>query len=266
VTDVPLAAIGVDAGSTTCKVVAVTADRALAAWRLERGLPRIEDQAAALVDDLLLGHPPTAADVPVVATGYGRRLVRRAERHVTEITCHARGVFEMTGHGGTLLDVGGQDSKVIQIGPDGRVLDFAMNDKCAAGTGRFLEHTAARLDVPLDDLGPRSCAAPGEQAISSTCTVFAESEIISLIAHGAPVDDILKGLHRSLVSRLVAMVRTLGAKPPLMLSGGVARNPAVRTMLEQDLGLPVEVPPHPQLMGAYGAALLALGGQGLDGR
>ena len=265
-TDVPLAAIGVDAGSTTCKVVAVTADRALVAWRLERGLPRIEDQTAALVDEILREEPAAGTDVSVVATGYGRRLVRRAERHVTEITCHARGVFEMTGHGGTLLDVGGQDSKVIQIGPDGRVLDFAMNDKCAAGTGRFLEHTAARLDVPLDDLGPRSCAAPGEQAISSTCTVFAESEIISLIAHGAPVDDILKGLHRSLVSRLVAMVRTLGVRPPLMLSGGVARNPAVRAMLEQDLRLPVEVPPHPQLMGAYGAALLALAGQAGTGR
>lgn len=195
-----------------------------------------------------------------MATGYGRRLVRQATRHVTEITCHARGVFAATGHGGTLLDVGGQDSKVIQVGADGRVLDFAMNDKCAAGTGRFLEHTAARLDVALDDLGPRACAAPAEQPISSTCTVFAESEIISLIAHGVPVDDILKGLHRSLVSRLVAMVRTLGVRPPLLLSGGVARNSAVRAMLEHDLGLPVVVPPQPQLMGAFGAALVALAG------
>jgi predicted CoA-substrate-specific enzyme activase len=262
----PIAAIGVDAGSTTCKVVAVTADGALAAWRLERGLPRIEDQTATLVDDLLRDHATAGSDITIVATGYGRRLVRRAQRHVTEITCHARGVFAATGHGGTLLDVGGQDSKVIQIGPDGRVIDFAMNDKCAAGTGRFLEHTAARLDVPLDDLGPRSCAAPGEQPISSTCTVFAESEIISLIAHGAPVDDILRGLHRSLVSRLVAMVRTLGVRPPLMLSGGVARNAAVRAMLEQDLEAPVEVPPRPQLMGAYGAALLALAGAVANGR
>ena len=253
-----VAAIGVDAGSTTCKVVAVAPDGAIVAWRLEPGLPRIEDQTAALVGDLLREHAGHAGDVGIVATGYGRRLVRRAARSVTEITCHARGVFQATGHGGTLLDVGGQDSKVIQIGADGRVVDFAMNDKCAAGTGRFLEHTAARLDVPLDDLGPRSCAAPGEQPISSTCTVFAESEIISLIAHGAPVDDILRGLHRSLVSRLVAMVRTLGVRPPLMLSGGVARNSAVRAMLEEDLRVAVEVPPHPQLMGAYGAALLAL--------
>jgi predicted CoA-substrate-specific enzyme activase len=258
VTDAPIAAVGVDAGSTTCKVVGVTAEGAIAAWRLERGLPRIEDQTATLVDALLDGHP-AATGVPIVATGYGRKLVRRAGRSVTEITCHARGVFRAIGHGGTLLDVGGQDSKVIQIGADGRVLDFAMNDKCAAGTGRFLEHTAARLDVPIDELGPRSSAAAREQSISSTCTVFAESEIISLIAHGAPVDSILKGLHRSLVSRLVAMVRTLGVRPPLMLSGGVAHNSAVRAMLEEDFGAAVEVPPHPQLMGAYGAALLALG-------
>jgi predicted CoA-substrate-specific enzyme activase len=259
-----IAALGVDAGSATCKVVAVTPEGAMAAWRLEPSLPRIEDQTAALVDDLLRAHTG-AASPRIVATGYGRKLVRRAERSVTEITCHARGVFQTCGHGGTLLDVGGQDSKVIQIGPDGRVLDFAMNDKCAAGTGRFLEHTAARLGVPLDELGPRSCAATNEQTISSTCTVFAESEIISLIAHGAPVDGILRGLHRSLVSRLVAMVRTLGLRPPLMLSGGVAHNSAVRAMLEEELGVKVEIPPYPQLMGAYGAALLALGGLGSAG-
>jgi predicted CoA-substrate-specific enzyme activase len=258
-------AIGVDAGSTTCKVVAVGADGSIAGWRLERSLPRIEEQTSALIDDLLHERAPAAGDVPIVATGYGRRLVPRAGRSVTEITCHARGVFQSTGQGGTLLDVGGQDSKVIQIGDDGRVLDFAMNDKCAAGTGRFLEHTAARLDVPLDDLGPRSCAAATEQAISSTCTVFAESEIISLIAHGAPLDGILRGLHRSLVSRLVAMIRTLGVRPPVMLSGGVARNTAVRAMLEQDLGVSIVVPANPQLMGAYGAALLALAGTTTNG-
>lgn len=253
-----VAAIGVDAGSTTCKVVAVASDGTIGAWRLERSLPRIEAQTAALVDHLLQTLAGAADHVPIVATGYGRKLVPRAGRSVTEITCHARGVFRSTGHGGTLLDVGGQDSKVIQIGPDGRVLDFAMNDKCAAGTGRFLEHTAARLDVALAELGPRSCAATDEQTISSTCTVFAESEIISLVAHGAEVDSILRGLHRSLVSRLVAMVRPLGVRPPLMLSGGVAQNSGVRAMLEQELGLVVEVPPHPQLMGAYGAALLGL--------
>jgi predicted CoA-substrate-specific enzyme activase len=139
------------------------------------------------------------------------------------------------------------------------VVDFAMNDKCAAGTGRFLEYTAARLQVPLDELGPRALAASGEEAISSTCTVFAESEIVSLIAHGAEVDPILRGLHRSLVSRVVALIRSVGLRPPLMLSGGVALNPAIREMLGEAAEIPVRLPEHPQLMGAYGAALLALG-------
>jgi (R)-2-hydroxyacyl-CoA dehydratese activating ATPase len=258
VKDAPLAAIGVDAGSTTCKVVAVSSDGALAAWSLERSLPRIEDQTAALVDALLRDHQAAAPRIDVVATGYGRRLVRRAQRHVTEITCHARGVFEATGHGGTLLDVGGQDSKVIQIGPDGRVTDFAMNDKCAAGTGRFLESTSRRLGVEIERLGEVTLAAGDEATLSSTCTVFAESEIVSLLAHGVAVEPILKGLHRALVQRLVAMIHQVGLTPPLMLSGGVARNAAVARLLEEETGEAVVIPPHPQLLGAYGAALVGL--------
>ena len=141
-----------------------------------------------------------------------------------------------------------------------------MNDKCAAGTGRFLEHTAARLGVAVADLGPRALAASAEEPISSTCTVFAESEIISLIGRGADVDAIIRGLHRSLVGRIVAMARTVGLTPPLILSGGVALNPAVRAMMAEAAGMPVALPPHPQLMGAYGAALLALEGLEPAGR
>jgi len=137
-------------------------------------------------------------------------------------------------------------------------VDFAMNDKCAAGTGRFLEHTAARLGVEVADLGERALAAAGEERITSTCTVFAESEIISLIARGADLEAIIRGLHRSLVGRIVAMARTVGLAPPLILSGGVALNRGVRAMIEEATGQPVLLPPHPQLMGAYGAALLAL--------
>jgi predicted CoA-substrate-specific enzyme activase len=133
-----------------------------------------------------------------------------------------------------------------------------MNDKCAAGTGRFLEQTAARLGVSMEELGPRALAATQEQDITSTCTVFAESEVISLIAHGADVNTILRGLHRSLASRIAAMVKTVGLEPPLMLSGGVARNPAFRHLLGQLLDQDPVLPPHPQLSGALGAALLAL--------
>jgi predicted CoA-substrate-specific enzyme activase len=131
-----------------------------------------------------------------------------------------------------------------------------MNDKCAAGTGRFLEHTAARLGVPVEELGGRALSTDDEESISSTCTVFAESEIISLIARGADLDAILRGLHRSLVGRVASMVRSVGIVPPLMLSGGVARNQAVRKMIAEATAQEVILPRDPQLMGAYGAALL----------
>ena len=252
-------AVGIDAGSTTCKLVAVGAAGEVVASRLEPASPRLEDQAADMLRSLLAGFGQ-ADGLPAVATGYGRHLVRGAARQVTEITCHAHGVFRALGHGGTLVDLGGQDSKVIRIGGDGRPLDFAMNDKCAAGTGRFLEHTAARLGVEITELGDRALAALQEEPITSTCTVFAESEIISLIARGADLDAIIRGLHRSLVGRIVAMVRSVGLRPPLILSGGVALNRGVQEMMGEATGERVLLPPLPQLMGAYGAALIAAEG------
>jgi predicted CoA-substrate-specific enzyme activase len=177
---------------------------------------------------------------------------------VTEISCHARGVYRRLGSGGTLIDIGGQDSKVIVIGPAGHVIHFAMNDKCAAGTGRFLEVSAARLQIPIDELATVALAADAEVAISSTCTVFAESEVISLLARGTPVDQIVRGLIRSLVSRVVALARSVQPVAPLMLSGGVARSLAVRAFLAESLGQELILPDEPQLMGAYGAALYAL--------
>jgi len=250
-----VSSIGIDAGSTTCKLVAIDCDGAIVGSRLEPTEPRVEIQMermlAALRDELEAGP-----EAPVIATGYGRKLIKEATRNVTEITCHARGVFRALGRAGTLIDIGGQDSKVIQVGDNGRPVDFMMNDKCAAGTGRFLEHTAARLGVPVDQLGGRALSARGEEAITSTCTVFAESEIISLIARGADPDSILRGLHRSLVGRVISMVRNVGIVTPLMLSGGVARNDAVRTMIAEAASEEVVLPGEPQLMGAYGAALL----------
>ncbi len=252
-----LRALGIDVGSTTAKIVAVDAQGNLTWHFLEPAEVRVEDQV-----ERFLSRAGVAAGqldgLPLVATGYGRGLVHQATRKVTEITCHARGIYQELQHGGTLVDIGGQDSKVIVITPQGDVVDFAMNDKCAAGTGRFLENTARRLGVALEQMGPMALAAPGEVAISSTCTVFAESEIISLIAHGALLDSILRGLHRSLIKRIVAMIRSVGLAPPLMLSGGVAQNPAIRRMLEEETKTRVILPLHPQLMGAYGAALIAL--------
>ncbi len=248
-------ALGIDVGSTTVKIAGVNAAGNLAWDRIEPTEPRVEDQIVRLLE-CARQEGVWQAQVPLVATGYGRGLVHQAARKVTEITCHARGIYRELQHGGTLVDIGGQDSKVIGISPHGEVVDFAMNDKCAAGTGRFLEHTAQRLQVPLDQVGPVALAATAEVQISSTCTVFAESEIISLLAHGAAVEAILRGLHRSLIKRIVAMIHTVGLVPPLMLSGGVAQNPAIRRMLEEETGAEVILPRHPQLMGAYGAALM----------
>jgi predicted CoA-substrate-specific enzyme activase len=271
-------ALGIDVGSTTVKIVGVDAEGNLAWHFLEQADPRVEDQIERFLA-YALSIPPSPssspnhrrergdahsaegnerAGLPLVATGYGRKLVRQATRSVTEITCHARGVYRELAHGGTLVDIGGQDSKVIGISPKGDVVDFSMNDKCAAGTGRFLENTARRLGVPLERMGQVALSASDEVSISSTCTVFAESEIVSLIAHGVAVEPILRGLHRSLIQRVVAMIRTVGLTPPLILSGGVVQNQAIASMLEEETGEKVIVPRHPQLMGAYGAALIAL--------
>lgn len=259
---------GIDVGSTTVKIVGVDADGELA-WHLcekadphtARQVERFLISASQIAPSLRAESSGRGSDVtiPLVATGYGRRLVQHATRQVTEITCHAKGVFRELQHGGTLVDIGGQDSKVIAISPKGEVIDFSMNDKCAAGTGRFLENAASRLSVPLDRLGQVTLSATEEVAISSTCTVFAESEVVSLIAQGVGLEAILKGLHRSLIKRVVAMIRTVGLVPPLMLSGGVVRNPAIPRLLEEETCENVIIPRHPQLMGAHGAALIALG-------
>lgn len=252
-----LAALGLDAGSTTCKIVAVNQAGGMIWHLLEPADPRVEDQVAHMLEEAKKRFG-SLEGIPLVATGYGRKLVKNATRNLTEITCHARGVYHELQKPGTLVDIGGQDSKVIIIGKEGRVIDFVMNDKCAAGTGRFLENTAGRLRVPLELLGSTALSVNQEERISSTCTVFAESEIISMVAHGVAVEPILRGLHRSLITRIVAMIRSVGLVPPLMLSGGVARNKAMRKMLEEETGEKVHLPSHPQLMGAYGAALIGL--------
>ena len=253
---VEIQSIGIDIGSTTTKLVGADAAGRMVWHILEKTEPRIEEQVRRLLG--LVRMNTEMKNIPVIAPGYGRKLARQATRVITEITCHAHGVYQELKHGGTLVDIGGQDSKVIRISPQGKVIDFVMNDKCAAGTGRFLENTASRLDVPLNDIGMLAMETPNEASISSTCTVFAESEIISLLASGVVVPEILRGLHRSLIKRVIAMVHAISFEPPLMLSGGVARNPLIATMLGEELDTEVILPRHPQLMGALGAALIAL--------
>jgi predicted CoA-substrate-specific enzyme activase len=247
-------AIGVDVGSTTCKAVAVDAAGRPVAHRVEPTDPRIEPQVERIVREL---REETGAAGPVGATGYGRKRVPSG-RALTEITCHARGALATLRRPGVLVDMGGQDTKVIRIGPAGEVLDFAMNDKCAAGTGRFLEVILGRLRVPFDEVPAQVARAARAVPVSSTCTVFAESEVISLVAGGEPLEGILKGLHQALAARVAALARGTAASGEVFMSGGVALNVAMVAALQEALGRPVQVVPDPQLVGALGAALSAL--------
>lgn len=192
----------------------------------------------------------------IIGTGYGRISLSFADKTVTEISCHARGAHYLNSETEMVIDIGGQDSKVILVERDGRVVDFAMNDKCAAGTGRFLEVMARALDVKLNELGPISLdAAP--VSISSMCTVFAESEVISLLASGVPKERIVAGIHKSIAERITAMVQRVGSREKVFFSGGVAKNKGVKLALEKSLKFSIFVPPEPQIVGALGAAILA---------
>jgi predicted CoA-substrate-specific enzyme activase len=247
-------AIGVDVGSTTVKAVTIDGYGAIVARFVEPASPYVEQQTARALEDLLRSAGATAG-LPVGATGYGRKRVTGATRVLTEITCHAAGAFRLIGRSGVLIDFGGQDTKVIRIGPDGSVLDFAMNDKCAAGTGRFLEVILGRLEVALAQAGDLAASAKKAVTVSSTCTVFAESEVISLVAQGEAVADIVAGLHRALAARVAALAGRMTDGSQVYMSGGVALNRAMALTLGEALGREVTVLPEPQLVGALGAAL-----------
>ncbi len=193
-----------------------------------------------------------------VATGYGRVSIPFSDKKVTEISCHGLGAHRLFPEAGTVIDIGGQDSKVIRIGKAGKVLDFTMNDKCAAGTGRFLEVMAAKLQTPLDVMGKLSLSATDAVSISSVCTVFAESEIVSLVAQNHPREQIIRGLHQSIVNRVWSMVRAVGVHSAVIMSGGVAKNGGVVALMEEKVGQPIHVYKEPQIVGALGAALFAL--------
>ena len=194
--------------------------------------------------------------IDIVATGYGRRNVPGTCKIVTEISCHAMGVYKLFPKVRTVIDIGGQDSKVIRISERGFVENFIMNDKCAAGTGRFLEVMANAMDVDVDDLGKYSLAAKKTVRISSTCTVFAESEVISGISEGRKKEDIIAGVHNAIVERLTGMTGSFGMKPDVALTGGVAKNIGIQAALKKRIGS-LFIPDEPQITGAYGAALYA---------
>jgi predicted CoA-substrate-specific enzyme activase len=193
----------------------------------------------------------------IVSTGYGRNAVSFVDKAVTEILCHGAGAVFLKPGVRSLVDIGGQDSKALVIGTDGKVKDFAMNDKCAAGTGRFLEVMARAMDVELDDLGPMSEKADAPAKISSICTVFAESEVISLISKGESRRNIIAGIHDSIAARVSALSKRLGVTEPVMMTGGVAKNVGVVRALEKKLGVSIQVLDSAQVNGAIGAAVIA---------
>ncbi len=193
----------------------------------------------------------------IIATGYGRKNFLDADQQLSEITCHARGVFELVPSVQTVIDIGGQDAKAIKIGPGGTVASFVMNDKCAAGTGRFLDVMSRVLEVDVADLADLAAGSEHEVGISSTCTVFAESEVISQLASGARQADVASGIIRSVVRRVAGLANRVGVKPLVVMTGGVSLNWLAVKFMQEELDVALSVAPDAQLTGAMGAALIA---------
>ena len=253
--------LGIDIGSLSCDAVLIDAAGGMLAAAVVPTGARNKEAIRRVTDEVVRSSGiPHSGIRAVVSTGYGRDRVEERLTAVTEISCHARGMRALMPGAGVLIDIGGQDSKAILLGAEGQVADFAMNDKCAAGTGRFLEAMARALQVDIDELGGLDEGASGTQTISSMCTVFAESEVVSLIADGRPVNEIVSGLNRSIAARTVSLVRRIAPDPSAMrvaMSGGVARNAGVVRAISGILGSPVFVPELPDTVGALGAALIA---------
>jgi predicted CoA-substrate-specific enzyme activase len=251
--------IGIDVGSTTTKAVLLASDRKVVAHYLLATGGSAQKSVQRCLKELASLSRQDISEVPAISTGYGRRQAPNAMKSVTEITCHSVGVHSLNPKIKTLIDVGGQDSKVIRIGKDGRPTDFELNDKCSAGTGRFLEVMAQVLELPIDELGPLSLKAKKPSIISSTCTVFAESEVIGRIGAGDNPADIAAGVHKAMANKIATLAQRVGVKLPVAVTGGVALNPGFRHYLGQELHTELWVPKNPQYTGALGAAILAIG-------
>ena len=193
----------------------------------------------------------------VVSTGYGRYSVAFSDKKVTEIICHARGANFLLPSVRTIVDIGGQDSKVIALDGDGNVTNFVMNDKCAAGTGRFIEVMANVLEVRLEEMGEVSLTSESPCTVSSTCTIFAESEVVSLRAQGEPRENLIAGIHKAIASRVAVMGKSIGFTKDVAFTGGVAKNVGVKKFLADTIGLEIVIPQEPQIIGALGAAIIA---------
>ncbi|MCC8023002.1 MAG: acyl-CoA dehydratase activase [Clostridiales bacterium] len=250
---------GIDSGSTSTNAVILDRRGALAGQAVVPTGARAKESARAALEQALEQAGIGAGDiVHTVSTGYGRTGIGQGDAQVTEITCHAKGAYHADPQVRTIIDIGGQDCKVIRLDDNGNVETFAMNDKCAAGTGRFLEMMAATLGLRVEEMGRAGLEWREDIGISSMCTVFAESEVVSLVAQNKRTADIVHGLNCSVASRIGALAGRTGGQAPYMMTGGVAANPGVVQAIEEKLGEALRIPPHPQLCGALGAALIAL--------
>lgn len=241
--------VGIDIGSRTIELIVVEGGEVIESKQADSGFDPMT-QAGALLEGVGYDH--------ITATGYGRHLFELAldAPTVTEIKAYAVGANALFPDVQTILDIGGQDSKAISLNGSGKVAKFEMNDRCAAGTGKFLEIMAHTLGYSLDQFGVGALEAKNGMQISSMCTVFAESEVTSLVARGEDRQDIALGLHRSVVQRALSMLKRVTVKEPILFAGGVARNPCIRLLLEETLGANILVPENPQMVGALGAAIL----------
>lgn len=252
-------AAGVDVGSTQTKAVIVDEEGRIVSRALTDTGANVVKAAQTAFDLALQAGGLLDQDVAyVVGTGYGRYKVSFGDSQVTEISCHARGAVHLFPKTRTVIDMGGQDTKAIRVHPNGEVQDFCMNDKCAAGTGRFLQAAAFALELPLDELGSTARRATRPVQISTTCTVFAESEVLSWLERGKKIEDILMGVHRSIGTRSVSLARRVGIESEITFTGGVTRNPAMVDVLAELCGFPLNVSEDSHFLGALGASLFAL--------
>lgn len=249
--------LGIDIGSSSSKAALVDEQKRLAAVsvvNMGTGTKGPDDAVRKVLEKAAIVNKEVQY---TVATGYGRILYEAAQKQITEITCHAKGVSFMTDDVKTVIDIGGQDAKIIRLGVNGRVENFVMNEKCAAGTGRFLEVMARVLSCSLEDLSSLAGKSTENIAINNVCTVFAESEVISLLAAGESVENVARGAHIAIAKRVAGMCGRLGIAPKIVMTGGVALNADMVYCLSKELNSEIQVAPHSQAAGAIGAALFA---------
>lgn len=253
---------GIDSGSTSTNAVIVDAEGKILGYGiLPTGAKPTLSARLAFEEALKKAGIQEDEIADIVATGYGRISIPFASRAVTEITCHGKGAFYCNNSVRSIIDIGGQDSKAIRLDDNGNVIDFVMNDKCSAGTGRFLELMAEALEIPLEEIGENfDQEGPNEEiTITSMCTVFAQSEVVSLVAQNKDQRDIIFALNRSVASKAISLLDRIGRESAYMMTGGVAKNAGVVLELEKHIGEKLIIPEEPQIIGAYGAALIASG-------